>query len=84
MSYGIQVGAFSSEKQALKGLATARKRADGLLEGRTGVIEPLKRKRRAKLYRARLLSFDKSEAAFACRELKKRKIPCMSFRVKAN
>lgn len=83
-SYGIQVGAFSSEAQALKGLATARKRADGMLEGRTGIVEPLTRKRRAKLYRARLLSFDKSEAAFACRELKKRKIPCMPFLVKAN
>lgn len=84
VSYGIQVGAFSTHKQAQKGLAAARKRAEGLLDGRTGVIEPLKRKRRAKLFRARLLSFDKSEAAFACRELTKRKIPCMSFRVKAN
>lgn len=81
VSYGIQVGAFSTERQALAGISRARKQGGGILDGRTGIVEPIERKKRKTLYRARLLSFDKAEANFACGELNKLNIPCMSFRV---
>jgi D-alanyl-D-alanine carboxypeptidase len=75
-AFHIQIGAYQSQAEAEKRLASARELAPRLLGNRAPVTTQVKQG--DKLYvRARYAGFDANTAASACTELKRLKIDCL-------
>jgi D-alanyl-D-alanine carboxypeptidase len=78
-AFHIQIGAYQSQAEAEKRLASAREQAPGVLANRAPVTTQFKQG--DKLYfRARYAGFDAKAAASACSELKRLKIDCFAMK----
>ena len=78
-TFHIQIGAYQSQAEAEKRLASARELAPGVLGNRAPVTTQFKQG--DKLYfRARYAGFDAKAAASACTELKRLKIDCLAMK----
>ena len=76
-AFQIQVGAFQSQTEAERQLATIRERAGGLLVNRAAVTTPLQQGDKT-LYRARYAGFEaQATAAGVCSALKRLSINCL-------
>jgi D-alanyl-D-alanine carboxypeptidase len=75
-SFHIQIGAYQSQAEAEKRLASARELAPGLLANRTPITTQFKQGDKV-FFRARYAGFESKAAASACTELKKLKIDCL-------
>ena len=76
-AYHIQIGAFQSETEAERQLASIRQRAGSLLSDRSAVTSAVKQGDKV-FYRARYAGFDaQTTAAGACVELKRLSIDCL-------
>lgn len=75
VGYEIQIGAYSSAKEAQAKLDLVRGRAVGLLDGHGGVTLPVLRDNR-QIFRARFVQFDESTASNTCLELRRLAIDC--------
>ncbi len=76
-AFQIQVGAFHSQTEAERQLATIRERAGGLLLNRAAVTTPLRQGDKT-LYRARYAGFEaQATAAGVCSALKRLSISCL-------
>ena len=75
----IQIGAYASQADAERQLATTRERVGGLLNSYQAVALPVQTSGRA-LYRARYAGFDAQTAATVCTELRRRQIDCLVTR----
>lgn len=78
--WGIQVGAFSSQKQARDHATTVKKQTDQLQSARV-VIRPIK-KTRGKLYQARLVDMPEQKAKNVCGIITKAGQSCIPLQVK--
>jgi D-alanyl-D-alanine carboxypeptidase len=75
-AFQIQIGAFSSQGQAERRLASVRQLAGALLAKRAGLTTEVRRGRKV-LYRARYAGFDgQAAAAGVCDALKRLKVEC--------
>lgn len=75
--FHIQVGAFSTQTEAERQLASIRERAGSLLLNRAGVTTPLRQGDKT-LYRARYAGFEaQATAAGVCSALKRLSINCL-------
>jgi len=72
----IQIGAFSSEAEALRQIADAKARAAGVLGDARPFTQPVTSAGR-QLYRARFQGFDAAGAANACNELRRQRFDCL-------
>ena len=72
----IQIGAFSSEAEALRRLQDAKAKAAGVLGGSRPFTQLVTSAGR-QLYRARFQGFDAAGAANACNELRRQQIDCL-------
>jgi D-alanyl-D-alanine carboxypeptidase len=79
-SFVVQVGAYSSQAEALRRLHAMQSRANDLLGGRSPVSQPVQHGGK-QLYRARFSGFDQQSAASTCQELKRRQIDCHVARI---
>ncbi|MDF1721605.1 MAG: D-alanyl-D-alanine carboxypeptidase [Minwuia sp.] len=77
--HGIQVGAFGSTARADTAIRQAVAAAPDLLRNRPIDVNKVNT-RKGKLYRARLLAFNASDARAACRALKDRRVDCLVIR----
>jgi len=75
----IQVGAFDVENDAKERLTVAQNKAKAQLGDASPFTEPVAKGDKT-LYRARFAGLDKSQAATACKHLKRSDIPCMILR----
>ena len=75
-AFHIQIGAYQSQAEAEKRLASARELAPGLLAHRAPVTTQVKQGDKL-FFRARYAGFEAKTAASACGELKKLKIDCL-------
>ena len=75
-AFHIQIGAYQSQAEAEKRLASARELAPGLLANRAPVTTQVKQGDKL-FFRARYAGFEAKTAASACGELKKLKIDCL-------
>ena len=75
-AFHIQIGAYQSQAEAEKRLASARELAPGLLANRAPVTTQVKQGDKL-FFRARYAGFEAKAAASACGELKKLKIDCL-------
>ena len=75
-AFHIQIGAYQSQAEAEKRLASARELAPGLLAHRAPVTTQVKQGDKL-FFRARYAGFEAKTAASACGELKKLKIECL-------
>jgi D-alanyl-D-alanine carboxypeptidase len=75
-AFHIQIGAYQSQAEAEKRLASARELAPGLLANRVPVTTQVKQGDKL-FFRARYAGFEAKTAASACGELKKLKIDCL-------
>ncbi len=73
--YAIQIGAYSSAREAQSKLDLVRSRAAGLLDGHGGVTLAVQRDNR-QFFRARFLQFDEHAASNTCLELRRLAIDC--------
>ncbi len=78
--WGIQVGAFARQKQAVNAARQALKSVPQLLHNGEIKISPLKKKNGRKLYRARIIGIEKHSAFRACKLIK----DCMELKITAN
>jgi D-alanyl-D-alanine carboxypeptidase len=79
-AFHIQIGAYQSQSEAERRLASVRELATALLGNRTPVTAVVKQGERT-FYRARYGGFDaQSTAAGVCGELKRMKIDCLVMR----
>jgi len=74
--FHIQIGAYQSQAEADRRLASARELAPGLLGNRAPVTTQVKQGGKV-FFRARYAGFDAPAAASACGELKKLKVDCL-------
>ncbi len=74
--YMIQVGAFDVERDAKERLSLCRSKAQSQLDHASPFTEPVAKGSKT-LYRARFAGLDRSQAASACKHLKRSEIPCM-------
>ena len=74
--FQVQIGAFQSQAEAERQLATVRERAGGLLARGTPVALQVQQGQKV-FYRARYLGFDAQTAIKACAELKRLKVECL-------
>jgi D-alanyl-D-alanine carboxypeptidase len=74
--FHIQIGAYQSQAEAEKRLASARDLAPGLLGNRAPVTTQVKQGDKL-FFRARYAGFEAKAAASACTELKRLKIDCL-------
>lgn len=81
--WGIQVGAYYSQKPAFDAAEKALAKLPELLEDGTVAVMPLKKSRGRVLYRARILGIDKKAAYRACHQFKKLHVGCMELRISA-
>ncbi len=72
--WGLQVGAYRTLKQAKSAANRAKRHSDALKTAEIKITQVAQGHKR--LYRARLMGMDESDAAAACAKLKKRKIDC--------
>lgn len=75
-SWGVQVGAYSTELRARRSIATARGLLPDMLSDTEGKVEPLAN-RDVPIYRARLFGLLEKEARSVCLDLKRRHLPCV-------
>ena len=75
--WGIQVGAFALQKQAVNAARRALKSVPRLLHSGEIQISPLRKKNGKKLYRARIIGIGKRSAYRACQLIK----DCMELRI---
>jgi D-alanyl-D-alanine carboxypeptidase len=75
-AFQIQIGAFQSQAEAQRQLATVRERAGHLLAGGAPVALQVQQGQK-QFFRARYSGFDAQAAAKACGELKRLKIDCL-------
>jgi cell division protein FtsN len=76
-AFHIQIGAFQSQTEAERQLASIRQRAGSLLSDRSAVTSAVKQGDKV-FYRARYAGFDaQTTAAGACAELKRLSIDCL-------
>ena len=80
--WGVQVGAYFTDKPAYAAAQKAVARAPDYLEDGTIQVVPLEQGKRRTVYRARILGIGKKEAYRACRILKRRKMQCMELRMR--
>ena len=78
-AFQIQIGAYQSQAEAEKRLASARDLAPGLLGNRAPVTTQVKQGDKL-FFRARYAGFDAKAAASACTELKRLKIDCLAMK----
>jgi len=72
----IQIGAFQSQAEAERKLATARAQAPAQLANRPAVTSQVKQGDKL-FFRARFSGFEAQAAANACSELKRLKVDCL-------
>jgi D-alanyl-D-alanine carboxypeptidase len=72
----IQIGAFASEAEARRQLASARERAGSMLETASPVTQPVQVSGRS-LFRARFTGLSPGAAASTCTELRRGGIDCL-------
>ena len=77
--FHVQVGAYSSAREASAILRQVKSAASDLLAGHEPITQPYRKSKR-QLYRARFAGFTKSGARSACSKLKKRDISCIILR----
>lgn len=75
----VQIGAYLSEREAMRRLDQIKTRSNGLLAGRLPITQVVERGNR-QLFRARFAGFDLASARSTCRELKARGIDCLVAR----
>lgn len=75
-TFHIQIGAYQSQAEAEKRLASARELAPGILANRAPVTTQVKQGDKL-FFRARYAGFEAKAAASACTELKRLKIDCL-------
>lgn len=75
-SWGVQVGAYSTELRARRSIATARGLLPDMLSDTEGKVEALAN-RDVPIYRARLFGLLEKEARSVCLDLKRRHLPCV-------
>ena len=75
-TFHIQIGAYQSQAEAEKRLASARELAPGVLGSRAPVTTQVKQGDKL-FFRARYAGFEAKAAATACTELKRLKIDCL-------
>ncbi len=80
--WGIQVGAYKQYGPAYEIARRAVERAPALLSRGVIKVVPLRKGKRAPLYRGRILGISKRQAYRACRILEKRNFGCMELRIK--
>jgi D-alanyl-D-alanine carboxypeptidase len=78
-AFHIQIGAYQSQAEADKRLASARELAPGVLGNRAPVTTQVKQGDKL-FFRARYAGFDAKAAATACTELKRLKIDCLAMK----
>jgi D-alanyl-D-alanine carboxypeptidase len=75
-TWGVQVGTFGKQAQALNAARAAQRKAPSALgDGSINVVKVTGKKRRT-VYAARVVGVGQSDAGQACRVLKKGKSPC--------
>jgi D-alanyl-D-alanine carboxypeptidase len=79
--WGVQVGAYYSQKPAFEAAERALSKLPDLLEDGTVAVMPLKKSRGRVLYRARILGIQKKAAYRACYQFKKLSVPCLELRI---
>ena len=72
----IQVGAFEDEKEAKERLVAAKMKAENQLKKADPFTERVTKGEKS-LFRARFAGLEKSQAMTACRQLKRKEIPCL-------
>lgn len=77
--FHVQVGAYSSQKEAAARLSAVLAEARGMLEGHDPITMPLPDSKRY-LFRARFAGFSEGSARKTCSALKRKKIPCIVMR----
>lgn len=77
--FQIQVGAFATQLEAERQLASIKSRAAGILQGRQSMALPV-RKGDRQLFRARFAGFDANGAANTCLELRRLTVDCFVMR----
>ena len=79
-AFQIQIGAFQSQAEAQRQLASIRERSGVLLGNRSPVTSEVRQNGKV-LYRARYAGFEaQSAAAGACIELKRLSVDCLVMR----
>jgi len=78
-NYDIQVGAYGSETEARFQLENVYKKAHTLLNGHRAITRQIVIKNR-RYYRARFVSFNKSQAQSTCKKLETISINCIAMR----
>ncbi len=74
--WNIQVGAYSYKEQAISRLAAVKRAAAWILKGRTGFAMEVNKGEKT-FYRARFGLDNKRIASLACKNLKRKSIPCI-------
>ncbi len=77
--FHVQVGAYSSHREALHQLDAVRAKAGSVLDGYRPLTMPLPNPSRY-LFRARFAGFDEAAARNTCRHLKRKAIKCVVMR----
>jgi D-alanyl-D-alanine carboxypeptidase len=80
--YGVQVGAFSSQKRATAGARLAVSAAPTYLQNRPVAIESIPDTVRS-IYRARILELTRDEARETCETLKSKRLDCLVVKAAA-
>lgn len=78
--WGIQVGAFNSQKRAREVAAQTQKQIDEVSSSSISVL-PIK-KTRGKLYQARLVNLSEKKARNACRQITKKGQSCLPLQIR--
>jgi D-alanyl-D-alanine carboxypeptidase len=80
-NWGIQVGAYKQYRPAYEIARRAVGRAPAFLARGTIKVVPLRKGKRAPIYRGRILGISKRQAYRACKILEKRNFGCMELRI---
>jgi len=78
-AYHVQVGAYSSQTEAIKRLNAIQSKAGKVLQGHQPITMPLPNPKRY-LFRARFAGFSEAKARATCSQLISRAIPCVIMR----
>lgn len=78
-AFHVQVGAYSSQTEAIKQLNAVQSKASKVLEGYQPITMPVPNSKRY-LFRARFAGFSEAAARAACSQLISRAIPCIIMR----
>jgi D-alanyl-D-alanine carboxypeptidase len=80
VTWGIQVGAFTSAEPAKKAAVAATEKVPALLKGTDIAVDEITGEDGGKLFRARLIGLGEKDARKACTELQNQSMPCMAFK----